>query len=210
MGILFGIIAAVKKNTWVDHLISTIVMLFISVPSYVYAFVVQYWLGFKFGWFPLVAEGGTDYFSYSYFHSMVLPILAMSFGIVAGYTRFVRAELTESLTSEYMLLARAKGLTRRQATIHHALRNAFVPILPSILAEFMSLLGGSLIIEKIFGIPGVGYVFISAINLRDYSVFMYVSMFYTTIGLVGSIITDLSYGFLDPRIRIGGGKTNEL
>lgn len=210
IGILLGILAAVKKNTWIDHFISTIVMLFISVPSYVYAFVIQYWLGFKFGWFPLVVDSGYDYFSWSYFYSMILPILAMGFGMVAGYTRFVRAELTETLTSEYMLLARAKGLTRRQATIHHALRNAFVPILPSILAEFISLLGGSLIIEKIFAIPGVGYIFVAAINLLDYSVFMYVAMFYTAIGLVGGIITDLSYSFIDPRIRMGGGKTNEL
>ena len=210
LGLLFGIYAAVKKNKWQDHLISFLVIIFISVPTYVYAFVLQYWLGFKAGWFPLVAAAGNNYFTWEYFHSMILPIIAMGLGVVAGYTRYTRAELTETLTSEYMLLARAKGLSRRQATIHHALRNAFVPILPMILADFLGMLGGSLIIEKIFGIPGVGYIWVTAIGVRDYSVFLFIAMFYTIIGLAGGIVIDLSYGFIDPRIRMGGGKTNEL
>lgn len=210
LGILFGIYAAVKKNKWQDNLISVVVMLFISVPSYVYAFILQYFLGFKLNWFPLVINAGTNYTSLAMIRSMVLPILAMSFGTMAGFMRFTRAELTETLTSEYMLLARAKGLTRRQATIRHALRNAFVPILPMVLSEIIAILGGSLVIEKIFAIPGIGAVYVSSINLRDYSVFLAVSMFYTIIGLAATIVTDLSYGFIDPRIRMGGGKNNEL
>ena len=153
LGILFGIYAAVKKNKWQDHTLSFLVIVFISVPTYVYAFVLQYWLGFKADLFPLVCAEGNDYFSWNYFHSMMLPILAMGLYTIALYTRYTRAELTETLTSEYMLLARAKGLTRRQATIRHALRNAFVPILPMILSDFLLMLSGSLIIEKIFGIP---------------------------------------------------------
>lgn len=210
LGLLFGIYAAVKKNTWQDHTICFLVVVFISVPTYVYAFLLQYLLGFKAGWFPLVAAEGSDYFSWKYFHSMILPIIAMGLYVVSDYAWYTRAELTETLTSDYMLLARAKGLTRRQATIRHALRNAFVPILPMVLADFLSMLSGSLIIEKIFGIPGVGYIWVSAINVRDYAVFLYIAMFYTAIGLVGGILIDLSYGFIDPRIRMGGGKTNEL
>ena len=118
-------------------------------------------------------------------------------------TRFVRAELTETLTSDYMLLARTKGLTRAQATSRHALKNAMVPILPVIISDFIGILGGSMIIEQIFSVPGVGQLYIQAINQFDYDVFMLDSIFYTFIGLLAAIVCDLSYGFIDPRIRMG-------
>jgi oligopeptide transport system permease protein len=207
IGILFGIYAAIRKNKWDDSLISTLVMVFISVPSYVYAFLVQYFLYFKLGWLPLtmysLADAGGSYFTWKMFVSMIPPIIALSFGSIAGYTRFVRAELTEALTSDYMLLARAKGLTRAQATARHVLKNAFVPILPSILSEFVGLLGGSMIIEQIFAVPGVGQLYIKSLNLLDYDVFMIDCVFYTFIGLLAGIVMDLSYGFIDPRIRMG-------
>lgn len=209
LGILFGIYAALKKNKWQDQVINVIIMIFISVPSYVYAFLVQYFIGYKLGWFPIVIKTGTDYFSWDMFVSMTLPIMALSFGTIAGLMRFTRAELTETLTSDYMLLARAKGLTKMQATVRHALRNAFVPILPMVIGYFVDILTGSLIIERIFQIPGVGNVYVDSIANRDYNLFMAISMFYTAVGLVMGIITDLSYGFIDPRIRMGGGKTNE-
>lgn len=212
-GIMFGMFAALKKNKWQDQFISVITMLFISVPSFVYAFIVQYVFAFKLKVFPhtvAALEQGLTYFSPVVVKSMVLPVLAMSFGTIAGFTRFTRAELTETLTSDYMLLARAKGLTRRQATVRHALRNAFVPILPAVLGEFMAVMGGSLVIEKIFAIPGIGGAYIQSIMGRDYDLFLYISMFYTAIGLVSGLLIDLSYGFIDPRIRMGGGKTNEL
>ena len=206
VGIAFGIYAAVKKNKWQDHVISTAVMIFVSIPSYVYAFLVQYFLGFL-GGLELdvysLQEAGGSWFSLKMLYSMILPILALSFGSVAGLCRFTRAELTESLTSEYMLLARTKGLTRAQATTRHALKNAMVPILPSIIASFIGILGGSMIIEQIFGIPGVGRLFIQSINLRDYDVFMIDSIFYTFISLLAGIVVDISYGFIDPRIRMG-------
>lgn len=209
LGLLLGIYAALKKNKWQDHIISVVIMLFISVPAYVYAFVLQYFLGYKLGWFPLVVASGNNYLSPAMLKSMVLPILAMSFGTIASLMRSVRAELTETLTSDYMLLARTKGLTRRQATLRHALRNSMVPIMPIIISEFVMVLSGSLIIEKIFGIPGIGSTYVSSILERDYSLFLAVSMFYTVISLVATLVIDLSYGLVDPRIRMGGGKNNE-
>lgn len=209
LGLLFGIYAALKKNKWQDHIISTVIMFFISVPAYIYAFVLQYFFGYKLGWFPLVMASGNDYFSSEMLKSMVLPILAMSFGTIASLMRFVRAELTETLTSDYMLLARTKGLTIRQATMRHALRNSMVPIMPMIISEFVLVLSGSLVIEKIFGIPGIGSTYVSSILERDYNLFLAVSMFYTVISLVATLVIDLSYGLVDPRIRIGGGKNNE-
>ena len=207
IGIAFGIYAAIKKNKWQDHVISTGVMIFVSVPSYVYAFLVQYFLYFKLDLFPptiaSLADAGGSWFSWTMFHSMIPAVLALSFGQIAGLCRFTRAELTETLTSDYMLLARTKGLTRAQATTRHALKNAMVPILPSILGSFIGILGGSMIIEQIFAIPGVGQLYVQSIYLRDYDVFMMDSIFYTFLGLAAGIITDISYGFIDPRIRMG-------
>lgn len=207
IGIGAGVIAAIKKNKWQDHLISTGVMLFVSIPSYVYAFLVQYIFYFKLGWFPQrvysLADAGGSWFTPAMFYSMILPILALSFGTIAGLTRFTRAELTETLTSDYMLLARTKGLSRAQATTRHALKNAMVPILPMIISSFIGILGGSMIIEQIFAIPGVGQLYIQSIQLLDYDVFMADSVFYTFISLLAGIVVDISYGFIDPRIRMG-------
>lgn len=208
LGLLFGIYAALRKNKWQDHFISTAVMIFVSVPSYVYAFLVQYLLCFKLKWFPFQMAAGFDYFSWETFHSLIPAILSLGFGTIAGLTRYTRAELTEVLTSDYLLLARTKGLSRAQTTVRHALRNSMVPIFPMILGEFIGIIGGSLIIEQIFGIPGVGALYIDSITAAtpDYNFFMLLSAFYTLVGLVSGILVDLSYGFIDPRIRMGSKK----
>lgn len=231
IGIMLGIFAALKKNKWQDHFISTAVMVIISVPAFVYASLLLYTLCFKIkSWgidalptkmlsFAEVAklypEKNLDftntldqanwsfYFNAEMFKSMLPAVLSMSFGSIAGYTRFTRAELTEVLTSEFMLLARTKGLTKSQATVRHALRNAMVPIFPSIVGEFVSVLSGSLVIEKIFSIPGVGGLYLTAITTKDYDLFMMLSGFYLLVGLAAGLLIDLSYGVIDPRIRMG-------
>lgn len=208
LGLIFGIYAALRKNKWQDQVISTAVILFVSVPSYVYAFLVQYFLCFKLKWFPFQVEAGYDFFSWKMFVSMVPAIMSLGFGTVAGLTRYTRAELTEVLTSDFLLLARTKGLSKAQTTVRHAMRNAMVPIFPMILGEFVGIMGGSLIIEQIFGIPGVGPLYVSSITAAqpDYNFFLLLSAFYTLIGLASGIIVDISYGFIDPRIRMGSKK----
>ena len=206
LGLMLGIYAALKKNKWQDHLISTGVMVMVSVPSYVYAFLVQYLLCFKHKLFPVVMEAGTNYFSWAMFKSMLPAVLSLSFSSIAGYARYTRAELTEVLTSEYLLLARTKGLTRAQTTVRHALRNAMVPIFPSIISEVIYVLSGSIIIENIFVVPGVGSLYINSITALDYNFFLLLSAFYTLIGLTAGIVVDISYGIIDPRIRMGSKK----
>ena len=206
LGLMFGIYAALKKNKWQDHVISTGVMVLVSVPSYVYAFLIQYVLCFKLKLFPVIMDAGKNYFTLSMFRSMFPAVLALSLGSIAGYARFTRAELTEVLTSEYLLLARTKGLTRAQTTVRHALRNAMVPILPSIISEVIAVLGGSLIIESIFVVPGVGDLYVDSITALDYNFFILLSAFDTIIGLTAGIVVDLSYGIIDPRIRMGSKK----
>ena len=203
LGLGLGTYVALKKNKWQDHVISTLVMVCISVPSFVYALLVQYFLCFKLQLFPLQMNSGTDYFSWPMFLSVVPAVISLGLGSVAGFTRSVRAELSEVLTSDFMLLARTKGLTRAQATVRHAFRNSMVPIFPMILGEFVSILSGSLIIEKIFGVPGVGQLYVNSITALDYNFFMLLSAFYTLIGLASGIVVDISYGIIDPRIRMG-------
>ena len=206
VGIALGIIAALKKNSGLDYFISTGTMVVISVPSFVYAFLIQYIFAFKLGWLPFLMKNGTDWWSWDMFVSILAPVMAGSFGVIAGFTRTTRAELTEVLTSDFMLLARTKGLTKTQATIRHAMRNCFVVVVPAIFGQFIGILGGSLILERIFSIPGVGGLTLEAINGRDYNMFMLTTIFYTAIGLVAGVVVDISYGFIDPRIRMGSRK----
>ena len=203
IGLGLGIIAALKKNKWQDQLINIFIILLISVPSVVLALLIQYLLCFKLNWFPLTMSTSNDYFTWEVFRSMLPAVFALCLGSIAGYARYTRAELSEVLTGEFMLLARTKGLTKRQAIYRHAMRNSMVVIFPSILSEFISVLSGSLIIEKMFGINGVGGLYLNSITFQDYDFFMLLSGFYTLVSLTAGIVIDISYGFIDPRIRMG-------
>lgn len=224
IGLALGIYAALKKNKWQDQAISTGVMIVISVPAFVYASLLLFLVCFKAGWFPIgvsslqeiveaYPEKGFEYipgkpnwslyFTGKMFKSMFPAVLAASFGSIAGYARTMRAELTEVLTSEFMLLARTKGLTKSQATLRHAMRNSMVPIFPSILGEIIALLYGSIVLEKIFAVPGLGGLTLMALNTRDVDFYMMVNAFYTIVGLLSGVVMDLSYGMVDPRIRMG-------
>lgn len=206
LGLIFGILAAKVKNSFGDAFISTAVMVVVSVPSYVYALLLQLFLGYRLGLpatiLPIDQVNG-NWLHPDMLFSMTIPIIALSLGTIASLTRFSRAELSEVMTNDYMLLARTKGLTKQQALSRHAMRNAMVPIFPSIISGFISVLFGSLVIENIFVVPGIGNLYLSSIQTLDYNVFLGVSIFYTTIGLVGTLIVDLSYGIIDPRIRMG-------
>ena len=207
LGLGLGMFMALKKDKWQDNVLSVLVMLLISVPSFVDAFLLQYVFAYKLNWFAATrADFDGSWFTPVMFNSMVLPVISMSFGSIAGYARYTRAELTEVLTSDFMLLARTKGLSRGQATVRHAFRNSLVPIFPMLLGEILSVLSGSIIIESIFAVNGVGSLFLQSIQMKDYDVFQFVAMFYIFIGLVGGLVVDVSYGLVDPRIRMGGGK----
>lgn len=205
LGILLGIWAALKKNTMTDHLISTMVMIFISIPSFVLISFVLRVFCYTLGWLPSTWPPDT---APARMKAMgyIIPVFCLSFGSICGYCRFVRAELCEVLESEYLLLARTKGLTRRQAIIRHALKNSMVPIFPSILAEFIGLLGGSMILENMYGIPGIGRLFVTSLGHKDYDILFVDMAIFTTLGLLFGVLTDLSYGFIDPRIRMGAKK----
>ena len=205
IGILLGIWAALKKNTMTDHIISTVVMIFISIPSFVLISFVLRIFCYNLGWLPSTWPADTASTGMK-IKGYIIPVFCLSFGSVCGYCRFVRAELCEVMESDYLLLARTKGLTRRQAIVRHALKNAMVPIFPSILAEVISVLGGSMILESLYGIPGIGKLFILSLSYKDYDILFVDMAIFTTISLLAGVVLDLSYGFIDPRIRMGAKK----
>lgn len=202
LGFIFGIIAALNKNKWQDNLISTVVMVLISVPSFVTISLLLVWLSYSTNWLPsLWPNSGASISDYA--QAMVIPVLSLCFGTIAGFTRYTRAELTEVISSEFLLLARTKGLTKRQCIVRHALRNSMVPIVPMIIGEFVGILSGSMILEQLYSIPGIGQLFVTCITAKDYNVLMVDMAVYTVIGLLANLLVDLSYGIIDPRIRMG-------
>lgn len=199
LGFLFGIIAALRKNKPTDYIISLLVMICISVPSFV--FVTLLMINASNMGLPIQFRAADQ----ANWKDYIIPVIALSVGSIASLTRITRAELTEVLTSEYLLLARTKGLNRFQATIRHALRNSLLPLVPSIIGSFVGIMFGSLVIEQIYGIKGVGGILLTAISETqpDHDLAMAALSFYTIIDLVTILIVDLAYGIVDPRIRMG-------
>lgn len=205
IGIMLGIWAALKKNTATDHTLNIMVVLFISVPSFVLAALLQYIVAFKWELVPILLSAEQS-MSWTKLQSMILPVLALSFGEIAIITRYLRAELCEALNSDYMLLARTKGLTLAQATLRHAIRNSFIPLANIIIPLFFSILSGAIVIENIFGVPGLGSLIVNSITALDHPLTIAIMFFYSLIGLISILVVDLSYGIIDPRIRMGGKK----
>ena len=203
LGLIAGTAAALKRNTWVDTVISFMIVLFISIPSFVFASLLQYCLTFLWPIFPTLydATGGI----WVQLYSMILPILALALGPIATIGRYLRGELIENLGSEYLLLARTKGLSRTQATVRHAFRNSLVPISNTIIGLLTGIMGGSLVIEKMFAVPGMGGQLVDSIMAGDHFLTVALLIFYSAISLVTILLVDLSYGIIDPRIRVGGG-----
>ena len=164
IGIMLGIAAALKSGTWIDSICTIVSVLGVSLPSYVFALAMAYFLGYRANIFPLL------YNSAEAFASSVMPTIALAMFSIATVARFTRTELLEVLDSDYMLLAESKGLTGRTLIVRHALRNALIPIITVLAPLVVDLMIGSLVIEKIFSIPGIGSLMVTAIQSNDYNV----------------------------------------
>ena len=205
LGLMFGIIAALKRNTWVDSFISVFVILFISVPSFVFASLLQYTLTFIFPIFPTLYDSTATTLS-AMMWSLTLPIVALSLSPIATLTRYLRGELIENISSDYILLARTKGLSRPQAIVRHAFRNSMMPITSTLVSLITGIMGGSLVVESMFAIPGTGGMLVKSIFAGDHFLTVAILIFYSAISLVTILVVDLSYSLIDPRVRVGGGK----
>lgn len=202
LGIFIGIVAALNKDKPLDHVINTMIMIIIALPSFILILYLIIIFAYNLKWLPsrFADENAT---LQQHVLSLIIPVAALSIGTIASFARFVRAELCEVMSSDYLLLARTKGLTRRQSIVHHALRNSIVPVVPMVIAEFIGILGGSMILENLYNIRGVGSIYMNAYGARDYTLLLANTAFYTLIGLASNVLVDISYGFIDPRIRMG-------
>ncbi len=197
VGILLGIIAAMRQNTWVDTLATLLAILGRSIPNFVFAVLLQYIFAMKLRILPIAMWNG---FAYT-----ILPTIALAMSPMADSARFIRTEMVEVLHSDYVELAKAKGLSRWQVAFRHGLRNSLIPLITLLGPLAVGLMTGSLVVENIFAIPGIGEQFVKSIMTNDYPTIMAVTILYSTMLVVVILIVDLLYGLIDPRIRVSGG-----
>lgn len=198
VGLLIGVIAALHHNKWQDYAMNVIAVLGISVPSFIMAAFLQYLFAIKLQIFPI---GGWEDFSYS-----LLPAICLSLSPMAYIAKLTRSSMLEQMNSEYVKLATAKGMSPKRVIFRHALRNAIMPVVTYLGPLSAAIITGSVIIENIFGVPGLGRFFVDSITNRDYSVIMGTTVFYSFILLSAILLVDISYGFIDPRIKLKGDK----
>jgi oligopeptide transport system permease protein len=197
-GIFLGTIAALKQNTWIDYGSTFIAVIGKSIPSFIFAGLLQYYISVKLGWLPVMLWKGPEY--------TILPTIALAMFPISIAARFMRTEMIDVLGSDYITLAKAKGASFWQISVKHALRNALIPVVTVMGPLAVSLMTGSLVIEKIFGIPGLGEQFVKSIGTNDYPVIMGTNLLFATLFVVIILVVDILYGIIDPRIRISGGK----
>ena len=197
VGLIFGIIAALKNNTIYDYSSTVLAVLGISIPSFVFGALLQYYLAVKFPIFPVAY--------WESFQHTILPTIALSVFVTANIARFSRTELIEVMNSEYIVTARAKGISQVGVIIKHALRNALIPVVTILGPMAVNLMTGTLVIENMYAVPGLGSQFVNSIVTNDYTVIMGTTIFYSALLLIVIFLVDILYGVIDPRIRLAGG-----
>ena len=203
-----GIFCAVHKKGKFDNTVQVFTIIGYSIPVYIIALLFIWLFAVTLGWLPVsgIETPGNSYSGFRWFldrvYYMTLPVLVMTVGSLGGMTRYVRAAMIESLSMDYIRTARAKGLREKVVVYSHAWRNALLPVITVIIGWFISIFSGSLIIENMFSLNGMGQLYYKALTGNDYELALIIQMFYVVIALVGQLITDLSYGLVDPRIRV--------
>ena len=194
IGVLLRIIAALNRNKWPDYLVMFIAIIGITVPVFVLAAVLQYVFTVKFQVLPTTGWGKPE--------NIILPVAVMCLGTIATYARYVKSNMLDVLGQDYILTAEAKGVDRFHVIKDHVLRNAFLPCLTILGGQISGIFTGAFVVEKIFGIPGLGFYYISSINDRDYTMIIGTTIFAAGLFVIAQLIIDIAYSILDPRIRI--------
>jgi len=170
----------------------------VSVPTFVLGPILQYWLGVKLGLFPIA-------FFESWWHS-VLPSLALSVFVISTVARFIRSEMLEIMGQDYVVLAKAKGLSGLAVILRHVLRNSLIPLVTVMAPLTVYIITGSLVVEQIFQVPGIGEQFVLSVFVSDYSMILGTTLFFSVLFILALLIQDILYGIIDPRIRVSGTK----
>jgi oligopeptide transport system permease protein len=198
IGLVLGIVAALRHNTFWDTAAVVLAVLGVSVPSFVLGPILQYWLGLKLGLFPIALFE-------SWMHS-VLPSLALSVFVISTVARFIRSEMLEIMGQDYITLAKAKGLSGLAVIVWHVLRNSMIPLVTVMAPLTVYIITGSLVIEQIFAVPGIGDQFVDSIVVNDYSMILGTTLFFSVMFILALLMQDILYGIIDPRIRVSGAK----
>lgn len=198
VGLILGIVAAWKHNSGIDYLTTIIAVLGVSVPNFVAAALLQYYIGLKWGILPIGF--------WTSWACSVLPTIALSFSATAMVARFMRTEMLDVLDQDYIVTARAKGISQMQVLMNHAIRNSIIPVVTVLGPIVVNLLTGSLAVENIYSIPGIGSLFVDCIKANDYPVIMGITIFYAAFYMFVVLLVDLVYSLIDPRIRLAKGK----
>jgi oligopeptide transport system permease protein len=199
LGLTLGIAAALKHNSFIDYGAMVLAVFGIAIPSFVFAGVLQYFVGVKLQWLPVAFWNGPEYH--------IMPAFSLSVFVTATIARFMRTEMLEILGSDYILMARAKGVSKMSVIIKHCVRNSLIPIVTILGPLSIGLITGSLVIERIFAIPGIGEQFVKSIQVNDYPTIMGTTLFFSFLIVVIILVVDILYGIIDPRIRVAGGKS---
>ncbi|MDD2957512.1 MAG: ABC transporter permease [Lachnospiraceae bacterium] len=198
IGLVLGILAAWKHNSGIDYLTMILAVLGVSVPNFVAAALLQYYIGLKWGILPIGF--------WTSWNCSVLPSIALSFSATAMVARFMRTEMLDVLDQDYIVTARAKGISQMQVLMRHAVKNSILPVVTILGPIVVNLMTGSLAVENIYSIPGIGSLFVDCIKANDYPVIMGITIFYAAFYMLVVLLVDLVYSMIDPRIRLTKGK----
>ena len=193
-----GILSALKRGTWVDTAAMTFALFGVSMPAFWFGIMLLLIFGLHLDWLPTVGQGKTPI---EFARSLVLPSVTLSLILLGLATRMVRSSMLEVLSRDYVRTAHAKGLVGRSVHFRHALPNALIPILTVISGQFASLLGGAVVIEQVFGWPGIGRLAVNAVFRRDYQVVTGTVLVFSIIVIIVNLATDILYSYIDPRVR---------
>ena len=193
VGIPLGVISALRQNKWPDYLATTVSVIGVATPSFIIAVFLQLIFAVKLGWFPTGGWKGPEYW--------VLPTLALSGFAIASIARYTRASMLEVTRRDYVRTAQSKGLRERSIVVIHMIRNALIPVVTILGPIFAFLVTGSLIIETVFTVPGIGRFFVDAITNRDYGLIMATTVLFAFTVALMNLVVDIAYAYIDPRIR---------
>lgn len=197
IGLLLGIISALKHNSFLDYGSVFIAVLGMSIPSFVFAALMQYFIGVKLGWLPAALWQG--------YENTIMPSVALSVMVIATVARFIRTEMLEVLGQDYIITAKAKGISEKTVIFKHVIRNAIIPVVTMLGPLAVAIMTGTLVIEKIFAVPGLGEQFTKSVLVNDYSVIMGITLMYSALFIGVVFLVDILYGVIDPRISLKGG-----
>lgn len=212
IGIVLGAVSAINRNSWVDNGLTTLGVVGISIPAFVFAAFLQEIFAIKLDWLPLNYTKATDlvegYTLAREYKAFIMPVISLSVGPIASIMRYMRTELVEVFNTDYILLARAKGLSKPAVIFKHAIRNALIPVITILGPMTITLITGSLVVETFFSIPGLSFNLVNfTVNKETYAT-LGINFFYSLMFVTVVLATDILYGFIDPRIRIAKGSSN--